>query len=61
MRPVTCSLFASLVALVPAVGAAELDDARLLNATNDKANWLTYGRDYGNQRFSPPAAVHREH
>jgi alcohol dehydrogenase (cytochrome c) len=33
--------------------AAEVDDARLLNARSDSANWLTYGRDYGNQRFSP--------
>lgn len=33
--------------------AAEVDDTRLLNAESDGANWLTYGRDYGNQRFSP--------
>jgi glucose dehydrogenase len=57
MRLVTCALLASLVALVPAVGAAEVDDARLLNAANDKANWLTYGRDYGNQRFSPLKSI----
>ena len=57
MRRITCALFASLLGLVAAVGAAEVDDARLLNATNDKANWLTYGRDYGNQRFSPLKSI----
>jgi glucose dehydrogenase len=29
------------------------DDARLLQAGRDQSNWLTYSRDYSNQRFSP--------
>src|SRR4029079_1028409 len=33
------------------------DDARLLQAHRDVSNWLTYGRDYGNQRFSPIAQI----
>jgi glucose dehydrogenase len=33
---------------------------RLLTASTDPDNWLMYGRDYGNQRFSPLAAVHRD-
>jgi glucose dehydrogenase len=33
-------------------GDGEIDDARLLAATSDRTNWLTYGRDYANQRFS---------
>jgi alcohol dehydrogenase (cytochrome c) len=33
--------------------AAEVTDARLLSAAGDTDNWLTYGRDYSNQRFSP--------
>ena len=37
--------------------AAGIDDARLLSAASDNANWLTYGRDYGNQRFSPLAQI----
>jgi alcohol dehydrogenase (cytochrome c) len=37
--------------------AAEVDDIRLLNAGSDSANWLTYGRDYGNQRFSSLAQI----
>ncbi len=32
--------------------AEEVTDARLLNAQQDKANWLLYGHDYTNQRYS---------
>lgn len=34
-----------------------IDDLRLLNAGEDRINWLSYGRDYSNQRFSPLARV----
>jgi glucose dehydrogenase len=34
-----------------------VDDTRLLGAGADRANWLTHGRDYGNQRFSPLAQI----
>ena len=30
-----------------------VDDARLVAADRDSANWLTYGRTYSEQRFSP--------
>jgi PQQ-dependent dehydrogenase (methanol/ethanol family) len=30
-----------------------VDDARLIAADHDSANWLTYGRTYNEQRFSP--------
>ena len=40
--------------------AAELTDERLLGAANDSANWLTYSRDYTNQRFSPLAQVNTD-
>lgn len=33
--------------------AAPVDDARLQAAAKDAANWLHYGREYTNQRFSP--------
>jgi quinohemoprotein ethanol dehydrogenase len=33
--------------------AARVDDARLVAADQDSANWLTYGRTYSEQRFSP--------
>lgn len=48
------SVAASLALLAGGVGfAAEVTDQRLLAADRDADNWLTYGRDYGNRRFSP--------
>ncbi len=32
---------------------AAVDDARLVAAADDPANWLTYGGTYAEQRFSP--------
>jgi alcohol dehydrogenase (cytochrome c) len=43
-----------------AAGAAQVDDVRLRAADSDRANWMTYGRDYGNQRFSPLDQINRE-
>lgn len=40
--------------------AAPVDDARLQAATDDRSNWMTYGRDYANQRFSPLQQINRE-
>ena len=34
-------------------GPAAVDAERLLNAGSDPANWLTHGRTYSEQRFSP--------
>ncbi len=34
-------------------GPTIVDDARLLAADADRANWLTHGRTYAEQRFSP--------
>jgi glucose dehydrogenase len=34
-----------------------VDDARLLGAAAERTSWLTYGRDYSNQRFSPLAQI----
>lgn len=41
------------VACSPADSVARIDDARLVSADRDSANWLTYGRTYSEQRFSP--------
>src|SRR2546422_176520 len=38
--------------LLGSIGAEEVSDARLLNAYQDATNWLLYGRDYSNQRYS---------
>lgn len=37
----------------PQPGAAAVNAARLLNADGEPQNWLTYGRTYNEQRFSP--------
>ena len=36
-----------------AAKAADVDGARIVNADQDPGNWLTYGRTYSEQRFSP--------
>src|SRR6476646_10811332 len=37
--------------------AANVDAARLVGADQDPANWMTYGRTYSEQRFSPLAQI----
>lgn len=40
--------------------ASPVDDARLRDAAQDTGNWLSYGRDYGQQRYSPLTQINRE-
>jgi alcohol dehydrogenase (cytochrome c) len=42
----------SLMSSAAFADRGDIDDARLLAAASDRANWLSYGRDYSNQRFS---------
>jgi hypothetical protein len=37
--------------------AANVDDVRITRADQDWANWMTYGRTYSEQRFSPLARI----
>jgi glucose dehydrogenase len=37
--------------------AANVDDVRITRADRDPANWMTYGRTYSEQRFSPLARI----
>jgi quinohemoprotein ethanol dehydrogenase len=37
--------------------AANVDAARIVKADQDPANWLTYGRTYSEQRFSPSKRI----
>ena len=39
------------------IKAADVDDKRLLNADEDGANWLSYGRTYNEQRYSPLTSI----
>jgi len=33
--------------------SGEVDAARIINADNDRGNWVAHGRTYGEQRYSP--------
>ena len=37
-----------------------VEPERLLSASSESDNWLMYGRDYANQRFSPLRAIRRD-
>lgn len=49
-----------LLACVGIADAEEVTDTRLLTAQADRGNWLTYGRDYSNQRFSPLTQINTQ-
>src|SRR5262245_34648242 len=60
-------LAAALVALVWGIGQAQAVDApaavdskRMSNADRDAANWLSYGRTYSEQRFSPLSKINAD-
>jgi len=40
-------------------GAGIIDDNRLLEAQGDSSNWLSHGRDYSNQRYSPLKQINK--
>jgi len=40
--------------------AANVDAARILAADKDPGNWLTHGRTYSEQRFSPLAQINEQ-
>src|SRR5262245_2563199 len=44
----------------PAAQAAVVDAARLTAADSDTSNWLTVGRTYSEQRFSPVDKINTE-
>jgi quinohemoprotein ethanol dehydrogenase len=55
LAAVVATSFAGLLAAfeVQASGPAAVDSARLANVAEDPGNWLTHGRTYDEQRFSP--------
>jgi glucose dehydrogenase len=55
---IALGLVAGAIELANAAGsAANVDAARITAADQDPANWMTYGRTYGEQRFSPLARI----
>lgn len=53
-------LASAVAALSSQARAAEVDDVRLKSALEQKGDWLLYGRDYGQQRFSPLDQINTE-
>ena len=51
---------AEVAAVEAASGPAAVDGRRLLNAADDSSNWMSYGRTYSEQRFSPLKQVNLE-
>ena len=51
---------ATPAAAAPAPAIAMIDDQRIMNAESEPDNWLAYGRDYYEQRFSPLNAINKE-
>ena len=39
---------------------AAVDEQRLITADNDRASWLSYGRTYDEQRYSPLDQINKE-
>lgn len=58
VRAAVC--FLALAGSASAGQTAPIDDQRLKSATASPGDWLHYGRDYGQQRFSPLHQVNRE-
>jgi quinohemoprotein ethanol dehydrogenase len=48
------------VAPSPTAAADTIDDARLVAAAGEPDNWLTHGRTYAEERFSPLDQINRE-
>lgn len=59
MRPLSAIPLAAafLLAYTACSNPNTVDDARLINAEQDSANWLMYGRTYDEHRFSPLTEV----
>jgi len=54
LRPGLVALATATLVLEPLVAwAAGIDDQSLRSAAENRGDWLLYGRDYGQQRFSP--------
>jgi PQQ-dependent dehydrogenase (methanol/ethanol family) len=63
VRPFRLSVWGALsgavLAHAVAASAADVDAARIVAAGNNSADWLTHGRTYDEQRFSPLARIHQ--
>lgn len=53
------ALFSVALGCSLAAAGAEVDAARIIGAASNNADWLTHGRTYDEQRFSPLARIHQ--
>ena len=64
MRKITAAIaaigLAASLAACDTLSENAIGEERLVNAGDDGANWITYGRDYAEQRFSPLTAISRD-
>lgn len=58
-RRAACVIATTGFLLAAAAAAAPVDDSRLANAAAEPGNWLTFGHDYTNQRYSGLSQVNR--
>jgi len=49
-----------LLALLAACGPAQVNERRISNADSEPGNWLSHGRTYGEERYSPLDAINTE-
>lgn len=56
-RQTIIRIFVAMQLLAAPAFAAEINDARLKAANTERGNWLTHGRDFTNQRFSPLTSI----
>jgi alcohol dehydrogenase (cytochrome c) len=64
MKELLCAIAAVALATLASTTRAEerggaVDDARLYTAGRTDADWITFGRDYTNQRYSPANKINR--
>src|SRR5512134_15404 len=60
MKPIRCAIGASAFVATLGLGTAalaEVDGARITAADKEPQNWLSHGRTYSEQRFSPLAKI----
>jgi glucose dehydrogenase len=60
LRGIFITLAVSGIAFIVATPAMPVDEDRLRGASNTTADWLTYGHDYQNQRFSTLHQINRK-
>jgi quinohemoprotein ethanol dehydrogenase len=55
----TCATFASMLLFGASAGGAPVDAARITKAPENHSEWLTHGRTYSEQRYSPLAKINQ--